>query len=297
VRDTVLVDYLYRYFQSPAYWIQIADEKTGTGQPNLNGSKLAKLKVPVPPLPEQRRIVAYLDGLQAQVDALKKLQSETAAELDALIPSILDRAFRGELVAVVVQAEEESKGKEKTTPWGDDGAVATALLQELANRNRPTSEFSIQKHTFFLKEKMGFPVNSQFTPYQLGPWSHDLKHRALHAAERKNWIKREGNKLTLGRSADKGLAKARELLGARIQQIAELVAELEKFGSSGLERWSTILYIVRELEKAGTPVTRAAIQAGVDSWPDKRAKAAFAEESVDIAISGMVKRGWIELAK
>jgi type I restriction enzyme S subunit len=45
----------------------------------------------------QRRIVAYLDNLQAMVDALRKLQAETAAELDALLPSILDRAFRGDL--------------------------------------------------------------------------------------------------------------------------------------------------------------------------------------------------------
>ncbi len=35
--------------------------------------------------------------LQAEVEALKNLQSETAAELDALMPSILDKAFRGEL--------------------------------------------------------------------------------------------------------------------------------------------------------------------------------------------------------
>jgi hypothetical protein len=35
--------------------------------------------------------------LQAQVDALKRLQAETAAEIDALLPSILDRAVRGEL--------------------------------------------------------------------------------------------------------------------------------------------------------------------------------------------------------
>ena len=53
--------------------------------------------LPVPPLPEQRRIVAYLDDLQAKVDQLKTLQAQTAAELDALLPSILDRAFRGEL--------------------------------------------------------------------------------------------------------------------------------------------------------------------------------------------------------
>ena len=31
------------------------------------------------------------------VETLKRLQTETAAELDALLPAILDRAFKGEL--------------------------------------------------------------------------------------------------------------------------------------------------------------------------------------------------------
>ena len=50
-----------------------------------------------PPLDEQRRIVAYLDGLQAKVNALWELQVKTQEELDALLPSVLDRAFKGEL--------------------------------------------------------------------------------------------------------------------------------------------------------------------------------------------------------
>jgi hypothetical protein len=37
------------------------------------------------------------DALEAEVDALKRLQAETAAKLDALLPTILDRAFKGEL--------------------------------------------------------------------------------------------------------------------------------------------------------------------------------------------------------
>jgi type I restriction enzyme S subunit len=41
--------------------------------------------------------VAYLDGLKAKVDALKQLQSQTRAEIDALLPSVLDKAFKGEL--------------------------------------------------------------------------------------------------------------------------------------------------------------------------------------------------------
>ncbi len=72
-------------------------EATQTTQPNINLGNLQRLKVRVPILREQRRIVAELDALQAEVDALKRLQAETAAELDALLPAILDRAFKGEL--------------------------------------------------------------------------------------------------------------------------------------------------------------------------------------------------------
>jgi len=53
---------------------------------------------------EQRRIVAYLDSFslrrdlrQARLAFLWELQSETQEELDALLPSVLDKAFKGEL--------------------------------------------------------------------------------------------------------------------------------------------------------------------------------------------------------
>lgn len=96
VQRLVTVDYLYRYFQTRSYWSQITDEKKGTGQPNVNGSKLADIRVPIAPPEEQGRIVGYLDEVQAKVDAVTRLQAETAAGLDALLPSVLDRAFRGE---------------------------------------------------------------------------------------------------------------------------------------------------------------------------------------------------------
>jgi len=65
--------------------------------PKISQSKPEALPVPIPPLPEQRRIVAELDTLQAEIEALKLLQAETAAELDALLPAVLERAFKGEL--------------------------------------------------------------------------------------------------------------------------------------------------------------------------------------------------------
>jgi type I restriction enzyme S subunit len=72
-------------------------EATQTTQPNINLKNLDKLTIPVPPLSEQRRIVAYLDELQTKIDTMKKLREEAIKELDAILPSILDKAFKGEL--------------------------------------------------------------------------------------------------------------------------------------------------------------------------------------------------------
>ena len=73
------------------------ERKQMTGQANVNATKLKALPIALPSLIEQQCIVAYLDDLQSKVDSLKQLQSETSAELDALLPSILDKAFKGEL--------------------------------------------------------------------------------------------------------------------------------------------------------------------------------------------------------
>ena len=44
-----------------------------------------------------KHIVVYLDGLQAKINALRELQSASGEELSALMPSILDKAFKGKL--------------------------------------------------------------------------------------------------------------------------------------------------------------------------------------------------------
>ena len=76
---------------------QILPLSKGSAAPHLNISALRRFNLKLPSLPEQRRIVTELEALQAQVNALKRLQAETAVELDALLPAILDRAFRGDL--------------------------------------------------------------------------------------------------------------------------------------------------------------------------------------------------------
>jgi len=92
--------FVWYWLQSPSCRDFIALNAKGTSPTMKKISQSTVMAIPFPastPLPEQRRIVMELDVLQAEVDALKHIQTETAAELNALLPSILDRAFKGEL--------------------------------------------------------------------------------------------------------------------------------------------------------------------------------------------------------
>ena len=64
-----------------------------TTVPALRKSDLEKLEVPLPPLPEQRRIAAILD----QADALRAKRREALAQLDSLTQSIFIEMFGDEV--------------------------------------------------------------------------------------------------------------------------------------------------------------------------------------------------------
>jgi len=94
-KDVLERDYLHWFLKFKRN--EFLGQSFGGAQPNISQRLLRNIKIPLPPLPIQRRIVAYLDSLQVKVDELKRLQAETEKEIEELIPSILDKAFKGEL--------------------------------------------------------------------------------------------------------------------------------------------------------------------------------------------------------
>jgi type I restriction enzyme S subunit len=77
-------------------FFQAASKQT-TNLASINQRQLKSFAIFGLPLDRQRALVSELDALQARVNAVKMLQTETAIELDAMLPAILDKAFKGEL--------------------------------------------------------------------------------------------------------------------------------------------------------------------------------------------------------
>ena len=81
--------YLKLFLESPAYWTQLRDGARGAGQPNVNGQILGKITVPLPPLVEQHRIVAKVNGLMALCDRMETGLTTADGTRTRLLDSLL----------------------------------------------------------------------------------------------------------------------------------------------------------------------------------------------------------------
>ena len=90
-------NYLALFLKSPSYWKIISSEKAGIALLNVNATKLKQIEIPLPPLAEQRRIVAKLETLFAELDAATDSLKKAQAQLQRYRQSILKSAFDGEL--------------------------------------------------------------------------------------------------------------------------------------------------------------------------------------------------------
>ena len=99
VSNMIIPQYVKYFFESGFYWEQIANNSVGVGQPNVNGSSLGNLWVPIPPIQEQRRIVDKLVSWCLMIDKLSVNQELITQQIEELRNHILNLAISGKLVA------------------------------------------------------------------------------------------------------------------------------------------------------------------------------------------------------
>ena len=90
-------EFVALFLKSPQYWSAIAEESAGIAIPNVNASKLKRIELPLPPLHEQKRIVAKIEELLAQVNASRARLAKVTQILKRFRQSVLAAACSGRL--------------------------------------------------------------------------------------------------------------------------------------------------------------------------------------------------------
>ncbi|MGN8732763.1 restriction endonuclease subunit S [Fusicatenibacter saccharivorans] len=112
-KEVFYQDYLYWMLSSQYAYFQFCNKVSGGVVKNLNSDKVANSVFPLPPLAEQKRIVAKIEELLPYVDryaaAYEKLEQFNAKFPEDMKKSILQYAIQGKLVE---QRPEEGTGEE-----------------------------------------------------------------------------------------------------------------------------------------------------------------------------------------
>ncbi len=177
--------FFWRWIQSPTVQNEIEGSASGTtNQIELNTSTVIKHLMPLPPLPEQHRIVARIDQLMARCDALEKLRRQReekrlavhAAAIRQLLHApegstwdFIGQHFR-ELYTVKENVAELRKAilqlavMGRLVPQDPNDPPASELLKEIeAEKKRLVKEGKIKK------TKPLPPIKPEEVPYDLPP--------------------------------------------------------------------------------------------------------------------------------
>ena len=98
VSSIINSNYVKYFFESSFYWNQIADNSVGVSQPNVNGTSLGNLWLPIPPIQEQERIVENLNSWCTIIDEIKVTQESIRVTISDLRSRILEYAISGKFV-------------------------------------------------------------------------------------------------------------------------------------------------------------------------------------------------------
>jgi len=89
--------YISYFFHSPNYWSQITEGQVGIGQPNVNGTKLGQLQIPIAPIENQNIIVSKIEELFSELDKGIENLKTAQQQLKIYRQSVLKWAFEGKL--------------------------------------------------------------------------------------------------------------------------------------------------------------------------------------------------------
>ena len=144
--DNIMRDYLFKLLP---FISKYGDFKSAIKGQTLNDTSIRNLLVPLPPLAEQKRIVAKIDELMAKIDDLEKTENEL---------EMLKKDFPEDMKASILQAAMQGKLTKQLPSDGD----ASELIYTIKNEKEALVNAKKIK-----KEKPLSPINEDDTPFEI----------------------------------------------------------------------------------------------------------------------------------
>jgi len=178
----LLNKYLFAYLLSPCFdsYANDGDNAKGVAYPAINDDKLYKAIVPLPPLAEQKRIVAKLEELLPIVDQYGKAQTELD-QLNAALPSRLKQSILQEAISG------------KLVPQDENDEPASVLLEQIQSEKQRLAKEKVLKTkdivvTPIPEDELPFDIPETWSWCRLGELAFERMGKTPPRGESEYWL-------------------------------------------------------------------------------------------------------------
>ena len=267
---------------SRAYYARNASG-TSSSMKNIGREVMCNLPIPLPPIAEQRRIVARVEELMAMIDQLEvqieKAKKTSAALLDTAIHELLNP-------------------REKSAV--DRAGIGCHVVHVLADR-KTFGRTALAKFTYLAETHVGLPFNGQYLREAAGPLDPWI-YRFEEEAAREHWFTfedtsiRDGNRKIVYRKGDALEAKASEavatLTNAQRDELDRVLTLLGGKPTEEVEIIATLFAVWNDfLIEGHSPNDEDIVTGFREHWHEKKQK--FTAKSLHVWLDWMRRNGLV----
>jgi type I restriction enzyme S subunit len=288
--DAVLPQFLLHYLNCPIAIASMLSSRVVSAQPNISLTDVRRFMIPLPPLAEQKRIVAKVDELMAIVDTLEAelTNSRALAErlLDAAIAAVIENAQRqgaSRLPPQTSVADEELR----------EAFLISRIVSKTADPEHPIGRFRRTKFSYLAHRRAGDDVTKHYIKKAAGPYSPWAKFDGPEDMARARGYVRDTKADPLeGMMAGERVGEVEEqVTDPLIGKALDWVMKNFHFETNdSLELLTTVDFAAVGLQKEGKEISREAVKkviANSKDWTGKLKRELFSDENIDKALKRM----------
>jgi hypothetical protein len=302
INGRALPEYMAALLLTPWFHGKLKDVTRGQGarRERVRPEQFLKLNIPMPTVEQQSIAVKAFHKLRE----MQLLQTSFEQSMDALLPSVLDKAFRGETSALdnipfELTPSEPQSGKLHHSRGivFKRAAIAAFVINEL--RDDPhLGRTKLEKLNHLLEYHLGVPLEREPVRDAAGPNDYPALRKVESLAAKQRWFTPKGSEERGGIRYEPGanihdrIGAGEHILGDKLDAAKKLIALLRKADAKQIEIIATLYGSWNDfLLRGHTPSDAELITDVRDNWHE--AKKAIPVEKWPVAISWMREKGLV----
>ena len=285
--------FLQYFLQSPYFQKAIWAKSSGGTTPIVNKSKWESIPIPLPPLSEQKRIVAEIEKQFAKTKQLKEHIIANQQATEQLLKALLHQAFEVEEMVIA-----KPKGKViELKPTNVDYYRRTVLAAEIVwqlHKEPTLGHLKLQKLIYLCQKSADMQLPTNFLRQAMGPYDNRLMRSIDKQLKEKKWFEYKQDQILKYQPLEKAGQHHNDFLkyfSAESEGIQFIIDKFRNVLSREIEIWATLYACMDNMLNENVIFSEASLLQRFYEWSEEKKK--FSEDQIKRVFSRMKETGII----